>query len=101
MVGSVVSSPTIISISGSRSRACAMRPPQNVPRPVTRTRRLTSTEPHAASRPQHLVERLLQADADGLGLVHDAALRVALLVGRDIEENGFQHPQLELGRQVE
>src|SRR2546430_14847957 len=98
MVGSIVSSPTIMSMSGSRSRAWAMRPPQKVPSPVTRTRLLTSTEPHAAPGPQHLVQGLLEADPDGLGLVHDAALGVALLGGGDVEEHRVEPPPLELGR---
>ena len=34
-----------------------------------------------------------------LGLVHDPALGVALLVGRHVEGDRVEHPQLELGRE--
>src|SRR5947209_20117838 len=98
-----MSRPTITSTDGSRSRAWATRPPQNVPRPVTRTRRPTGSdlpEPDALARLQHFVQRLLQPDPDVLGLVHDPALRVALLVGRHVEADGIEHAELELDREV-
>src|SRR4051812_13133650 len=91
------------STSGSFSRACASRPPQNVLSPVMSTRRPTRrplSEPDAAPLAQHLVEVVLQADPDGLGLVHDPTARVPLLVGRDVEVHGVEYPQPELRREV-
>ena len=96
-LGSSVSRPTITSTSGSASSAWATRPPQKVPRPVTRTR-LPIAQPNqtTAALAQHVVERLLDPDADVVGLVHDPALRVALLVGRHVEVHGSSTRSLNL-----
>ena len=46
-------------------------------------------------------ERLLDPLADRLGVVHDPAAGVAGLVGLDVEVHGVEHPELELGREVQ
>src|ERR1700735_3225323 len=88
-------------MEGSVSRAWIMRPPQNVSAPVTRTRRLmaVSTEPDAAPVAQHVIHRLLEERADALGLLHDPALRVPVLIRRNVEVDRSEHAQLELGRE--
>ena len=60
-------------------------PPQKVSAPVTRTRRLTnaSAEPDAAPVAQHVVDRFLEQRANTLGLLHDPALRIPVLVRRE------------------
>src|SRR5437764_600395 len=57
-------------------------------------------EPDAAARPQHVVDRFLHGLPDALGLVHHAAARVALLVGRDVEVHRREHAQAELRREI-
>src|SRR5580698_1005428 len=93
--------PRITLMLGSVSRAWIMRPPQNVSDPVTRTRRLmaASAEPDAAPVAQHVVHRLLEERADVLGLLHDPALRVPVLIRGNVEVDGIEHPQFELGRE--
>ena len=46
---------------------------------------------------QHVEDRLLEQRADLLGLLHDPALGVPVLVGRYVEADGIEHPQLDLG----
>src|SRR5947209_4031733 len=89
------------STSGRLSRAWATRAPQNVDKPVIRTRRpMSLPEPDATALTKHVPERLLQLLADRLRLFHDAALRVPLLVRRNVERNGVEDLELELGREV-
>ena len=88
----------ITSTPGSCSSAWATRPPQNEPSPVTRTRRPISP-PDAAAAAEHVVELLLDGVADALGRVHDAAARVAGLVGQHVETHGVEHPDAHLGRE--
>src|SRR4051794_1199932 len=110
MVGSSVSSPMRTSTSLEASRAWATRPPQKVARPVMSTRlpisgllpavpgRVggpSSSEPHRSPVAQHLVERFLDPLPHVLGLVHDAAARIALLTGGHVEPDGIQHLELE------
>src|ERR1700733_10079942 len=91
--------PRITSVLGSVSRAWIIRPPQKVSAPVTRTRRLIadSAEPDAAAVAQHVVHRLLEERADLLGLLHDSALRIPVLIRRDVEVHRVEDAELELG----
>src|SRR3984893_19434835 len=90
--------PKMTSMLGSVSRAWIIRPPQNVSAPVTRTRRLIgSTEPDAAPIAQHVEDGLLELSADLLGLLHDAAFGVPILIRRDVEADRIEHLQLDLG----
>src|SRR3954451_18289420 len=82
----------------SCSSAWAARPPQNVPRPVTRTRLPT---PHALTPAQHVVKVLLDLLTDRLRLFHHATARIARLVGCDIEVHGVEHAEPELRGEVD
>src|SRR3954451_16926781 len=105
-LGGLRSIPTIASISGTRSSACARRPPQYVDRPVTRTRRVVTSagpplaEPDRLARGEHVDERLLDARAhlvdDGLHQPLVLPRLLAHVVGMD----GLQEADLELRRQV-
>ena len=58
-----------------------------------------SAEPDAAPVAQHVVHGLLQERADALGLLHDPALRVPVLIRRNVEVDRIEHAQFELGRE--
>src|SRR4051794_17753939 len=94
------SMPMIASTSGSRSSACASRPPHSVDSPVMRMRRLS--KPDGAALAQHLEQVLLDAGAhlvgDGLdqALVLPRLVALAEVVGQDRR----QEADLELRRQV-
>src|SRR3954470_23960173 len=94
--------PMIASTLGSRSRACASRPPQYVDRPVTRMRLewLLSAKPDRPPLGEHLEQLLLDARAD---LVGDGLHEPLVLPGRVAEvvgAQGLQEADLELGGQV-
>src|SRR3954470_23338640 len=86
------SMPMIASTLGSRSNACASRPPQYVDRPVTRMRLewLLSAKPDRPPLGEHLEQLLLDARADLVGDgLHEALVlprRVAEVVGAQRRE---------------
>src|SRR5215207_2652025 len=96
--GSRVSTPTTSSTSGRCSSASAMRLPQNVPRPVTRTR-TGSTPPDAAPVAQQVVDLRLDERADPLRLLHHHAAVVAGEPGLHVEGDRREHTDAELRRQ--
>src|SRR4051794_37196089 len=96
--GSRVSTPTTSSTSGSCSSRCAMRLPQKVASPVTRTR-TGSASPDAAAVPQQVVDLRLDEQPDPLGLFHHHPPVVAGEAGLDVERDRREHADAELRRQ--
>src|SRR3954471_4485449 len=96
--GGLRSIPTIASISGSCSRACASRPPQYVDSPVRRTRLLA--KPDGAPLGQHVDQVLLDARAHLVGDGLDEALVVPRRVAEVVRRDGLEEADLELGGQV-
>ncbi len=91
------------STESSCSSALATSPPQNDANPVMSTRRPMPPDLTRTRRTCGRAACRRAPPGSGPGCartVHDAALRVALLVGRDVEVDRRQHLELELGREV-
>src|SRR3954454_4377312 len=96
------SMPMIASTLGSRSRACASRPPQYVDRPVTRMRLewLFSANPDRPPLGEHLEQLLLDPRADLVGDGLDESLVLPWRVAEVVGAQRLEEADLELRRQV-